>query len=85
MTRQITEQNMPDELSLEESDNYDWIGIGYASYEKAKKVADEKGGIVYTQVDTDRKPHYVAYVKGWAFVNRTGWYIVIRKTRGGIA
>lgn len=74
------EDDMPEELTLSESEEYEWFG-GFETYKEAKRIANKTGGTVYTQVDTDVKPDFVTYLKGWHIVNGTGWFIVLRKIR----
>jgi hypothetical protein len=63
----------PDFLTREESDKYEWHYSG-DNYNYARRVAREKKGVLYTQVDAEDD---VAYERGQHLVNRTGWYIVI--------
>lgn len=65
----------PEELTLDESDNYVWLYSG-DDEAKAYKIAKKLHGQVYTQVDAENEDGR-AYLRGYHLVNRTGWYICV--------
>lgn len=67
----------PDELSFDESDNYDIIYTGDNEIE-AIQISEQKSGQMYTQVDAENEDGGI-YLRGHHIVNRTGIYIVARK------
>lgn len=78
--RKYKYKNLKEVYSLDAIDNAEQRGElsfdVFYSEEEAKRSMAKKGGEIYTQVDSgmDR-----AYVRGWAYVNRTGMYAVVRK------
>lgn len=62
---------LKDEMTFDEIDELE--GEVFDDMAKAKEHAGRTGGILYTQVDGDDDR---VYVRGNAFVNRTGMYFV---------
>lgn len=78
-----TKEEYPEWIASDnpEIDNFDIEHIevgGYAEdYEEAKKVAKQKGGIVYTMIDGDGRD--IVYEKGLHYVNRIGICVLRRE------
>lgn len=73
-------RNYPEELTIDESEEYP-IFFSFDDEMRAIRTAKKIKGQMYTQVDTDTEgPDNVAYLKGHHIVNRTGWYIVVKKS-----
>lgn len=71
-----TRRVYPQVMSMDYSDRLPFvIWKGFYDVNKAKAYAEKKKGILYTQVDGDRGTYYD---KGEHWVNRTGFYIVVR-------
>ena len=64
---------LKEEMSFDEIDEF--YGEEFDDLDEAKKYVESSGGILYTQVDGDDGER--CYVRGNAFVNRTGMYFVV--------
>jgi hypothetical protein len=71
--REPMRQDWPEDLTFDQSDDWEW---GYSGENEmtAWRVAERRGGMIYTQVDAEGTD---IYERGHHWVNRTGRYITI--------
>jgi len=70
------EELYPEEMTIDESDRLFENFESFDDETKAAKFANKTNGQLYTQVDGDKDR---VYLRGHHFVNRTGWWIVVKR------
>jgi len=73
----------PEVMSPSKADLYKKFR-GFGNEQRAIRFSKRTGGQLYTQVDIPGKEK-VAYLRGHHLVNRTGWYIVVKRNNRNLS
>jgi hypothetical protein len=83
MVKVRIDKRMPGVLTMTQADMIEKFK-GFEDELRANRYANKTKGQLYTQVDVERAKdgRDVAYLRGYHLVNRTGYWVVVKPSKG---